>query len=176
MADEVRVTSATGGQKGRKQAQLGALDPSALRTVAEVAGHGTEKYARYNFLRGYDWSLSYDALQRHLLAFWAGEDTDPESGLAHLGHAAWHCLALLAFSQRQIGTDDRPKAEPELVGAHEIDEDAAAKWVAALLGTAEPQMSVAALRRIEGRPFPCCLFADRQGEKVAREHAEAHET
>lgn len=113
---EVRVTSATGGQKGRKRAQLGALDPHALRAVAEVAGYGTEKYARYNYLKGYDWSLSFDALQRHLLAFWAGEDNDPESGLPHLGHAAWHCLAMLAFSQRRVGTDDRPTSSPSGYG------------------------------------------------------------
>lgn len=108
--EEVRVTSETGGQKGKKRAQLGALDPRALRVVAEVAGYGTEKYARYNYLKGYDWSLSFDALERHLLAFWAGEDNDPESGLPHLGHAAWHCLAMLAFQQRGVGTDDRPTA------------------------------------------------------------------
>ena len=35
--------------------------------------------------------------------------------------------------------------------------------------------SEATKRRLEGRPFPCCLFADQQGEKVAKEHAEAHE-
>lgn len=112
---EVRVTSATGGQKGRKQAQLGAIDPAALGVVAEVAGYGTEKYDRYNFLKGYDWSLSYDALQRHLLAFWGGQDNDPESGLPHLGHAAWHCLALIAFTQRHVGTDDRPLPPLKLV-------------------------------------------------------------
>ena len=111
MSDEVRVTSATGGQKGRKQAQLGALHPGALYAVAEVAGFGTEKYERYNFLRGYDWSLSYDALQRHLMQFWMGQDIDDESGHPHLAHAAWHCLALLAFLIEDIGSDDRPIVE-----------------------------------------------------------------
>lgn len=108
MADEVRITDpVTGGQKGQKRAQLGALDPAALMSVAEVAGFGNSKYARYNYARGYDWSLSYDALQRHLHAFWGGEDNDPESGLPHTAHAAWHCLALLCFSARGLGTDDR---------------------------------------------------------------------
>ena len=173
MTDEVRVTSATGGQTGRKQAQLGSIDPTALRTVAEVAGHGTEKYARYNFLKGYDWSLSYDALQRHLLAFWAGEDIDPESGLAHLGHAAWHCLALLAFSQRQVGTDDRPKVVSatltmaDLGMCDELPECGDGVHSAAC-NQAWPQPT-------PRRRMPCCDFAAKQGEKVAREHAEAHE-
>ena len=76
---------------------------------APVRGLYGSKYARYNFLRGYDWSLSFDALCRHLLAFWAGEDIDPESGLPHMAHAGWHCLTLLAFMQRHPELDDRPK-------------------------------------------------------------------
>ena len=108
--EEVRVTSETGGQKGRKLAELGSLDPLALLTLAEVSGFGGQKYAAFNFLKGYDWSLSFNALQRHLLAFWSGEDTDPESGLSHLGHAAWHCLAMISFQTRGLGTDDRPPA------------------------------------------------------------------
>ena len=109
-AGEVRVTDPnTGGMKGQKLAQLGALDPLALLAVAEVAGFGSAKYERMNFLKGYDWSLSFDAGQRHRLAFWSGEDRDGESGLYHLAHAAWHDLAELAFLIRGLGTDDRPK-------------------------------------------------------------------
>lgn len=105
---EVRVVDPeTGGAKGQKLAQLGAVDPQSVMRVAAVAGFGGQKYARYNFARGYAWSLSYDAMQRHLHAFWGGEDTDPESGLPHLAHAAWHCLALITFLERGKGTDDR---------------------------------------------------------------------
>lgn len=108
MSDEVRITDpSTGGQKGKKRAQLSAIDPASVLLVAEVAGFGAEKYERLNFVKGYSWSLSYDALQRHLHAFWGGEDNDPESGLPHLAHAAWHALALLTFSKRSRGTDDR---------------------------------------------------------------------
>lgn len=108
--EEVRNTSATGGEKGRKLAQLGAIDPLALLELAKVAGHGSEKYDRYNYLRGYDWADSFDAAQRHLLAYWSGEDRDPESGQLHAAHAAWHCLAQVSFILREIGTDNRPEA------------------------------------------------------------------
>lgn len=109
MSDEtIVVNEKTGGAKGSKTAQLGAIDPVAIMQVAEVAGFGATKYARYNFMRGYDWSLSYDAMQRHLHAFWSGEDLDPESGLPHLAHAGWHCLALLFFMRQHPGLDDRP--------------------------------------------------------------------
>lgn len=106
--DETKVIDPnTGGAKGQKQAQLGAVDPEAVLAVAEVAGFGGQKYARYNFAKGYAWSLSFDAMMRHALLFWGGEDVDQESGLPHMAHAGWHCLALLCFAGRNLGTDDR---------------------------------------------------------------------
>lgn len=108
LAKELRVRDPkTGGEKGKKLAQMGALDPRALMAIAEVAGFGSQKYERYNYARGFDWSLSYDAMQRHLNAFWGGEDLDPESGLPHMAHAGWHAMCLLTFSLRGRGNDDR---------------------------------------------------------------------
>lgn len=97
----------TGGQKGKKLTQLLAIDPLALIEVARVAGYGSLKYDRMNYMRGYPWSLSLDAMMRHILLFANGEMNDPESGLNHMGHAAWHALALVSFAERGLGTDDR---------------------------------------------------------------------
>lgn len=99
---------ATGGRKGVKLTQVGALDPIALIALARVAGHGASKYAAFNYLKGYDWSKSFDAMQRHAMLFWAGEEIDPESGQPHITMAAWHALALTSFQLRRIGTDNRP--------------------------------------------------------------------
>lgn len=107
LVETIITDPVTGGQKGSKLPQLGAIEPLAILEVAKVAGYGATKYARYNYLRGYRWSLSFDALQRHLLLFWSGEDRDQESGLYHLAHAAWHCLALLSFKLFNLGEDDR---------------------------------------------------------------------
>jgi len=109
--DEVMTTSLTGGMKASKLSQLGFVDPKALYVLGEVAGMGAEKYDPYNYLKGYDWSLSYNAMQRHAMQFWGGEDADDESGLYHMAHAAWHCLAIVSFMLRKIGTDDRPLME-----------------------------------------------------------------
>ena len=106
-AQRVFTDPLTGGRKGVKDAQLGAADALALEELAKVYGFGGAKYERYNYLRGYPWSLSVDALYRHLLAFLAGEDRDPESGLLHTAHVAWHALALTSFTLRELGTDDR---------------------------------------------------------------------
>jgi hypothetical protein len=109
-SEEVVVTSETGGQKGRKPARFELIPPEALEKVARAYGYGAEKYSDDNWRKGYDWSLSYGAMQRHLNAFWAGEDTD-ESGHPHLAHAAFHVLTLLVYSTqdhyRQF--DDRPR-------------------------------------------------------------------
>lgn len=107
---ETRFTDPeTGAEKGVKLSQMGALDPAALYTVSEVAGMGATKYARFNFLKGYPWMLSYDAMQRHAMKFASGEDLDPESGLPHLAHMTWHGLAMLSFYIHDLGTDDRWK-------------------------------------------------------------------
>jgi hypothetical protein len=108
--EEVRVVSATGGEKGSKDAQLGAVDPLALLELAKVAGFGAKKYDNFNYLRGYDWLLSINAGERHGLQFAAGEDLDPESGLCHAAHAAWNYLALTSFYLRGLGTDNRVSA------------------------------------------------------------------
>lgn len=116
----------TGGAKGQKLPQLGTIDPLAILAVAEIGGFGAAKYDRFNYLKGFNYSLAFDALMRHALLFWQGyendgdelDDDDPEkakaSGLPHMAHAAWQCLALISFSQRGLGTDDRFKQSSDL--------------------------------------------------------------
>lgn len=106
---ETRVTDErSGGEKGAKLTQLGALDPVALIEIARVAGVGANKYSAFNFLKGYDWSLSFNAGMRHALLFWSGEDVDKETKRLHAAMAAWHFHALTGFLMRGIGNDDRP--------------------------------------------------------------------
>lgn len=104
---EIRVTSETGGAKGKKPLEVGAVDPLARAELGRVAYFGGQKYSRGNYLNGYPWSSSIDALHRHMLLLEAGHDRDDESGLLHAAHVAWHGLALTSFMLRQIGTDDR---------------------------------------------------------------------
>lgn len=110
---ETPTTDATtGGSKGVKLTQIGALDPLALIVVGRVAGMGANKYAAFNYLRGFEWSKAYNAMMRHASLWWAGEDVDEESQLPHIAHAAWMALALISFAERGLGTDDRP---PKLI-------------------------------------------------------------
>lgn len=107
LVHEVRTTSSTGGQKGVKQARFDLIPPEALALVAEHYGRGAEKYEVHNWRRGFEWSKSYAALQRHAHAFWAGEDLDPETESPHLAAVVFHALTLLTFMQEQRSFDDR---------------------------------------------------------------------
>lgn len=123
MNEEVRVTDEkTGGQKGVKLARFSLIPWTILREVAEHYGRGARKYDDRNFEKGYAWSYSYDALCRHLEAFWAGENIDDDPSLylegephtsRHIIAVVWHSLALAFFSRYNRGTDDRPSLEGE---------------------------------------------------------------
>lgn len=106
---EVRVTSATGGEKGSKEARFDLIPVGPLTQLARLYGRGAAKYAARNWERGYDWSLSYAAAQRHMTQFWAGEDVDEEMGLPHPIAAIFHMMALVEFMERHPEFDDRPR-------------------------------------------------------------------
>ena len=105
---ETRSTAETGGQKGRKAEQFSAMPWDALAQLAAHYGKGAEKYAAHNYRRGYPWSWSFDAMQRHAAAFWMGEDLDAETGTKHVLAIAFHALALAVFMDDHPALDDRP--------------------------------------------------------------------
>lgn len=107
--NEVRITNEkTGGQKGSKDAKYHLIPAGPLKELAELYGVGAKKYAPRNWELGYDWSLSYDALQRHANQFWAGEDKDEETGKSHLASVIFHAMALMQFAEEHPELDDRP--------------------------------------------------------------------
>lgn len=84
------------------------IPPFALEELARVFSYGAEKYGARNWEAGLDWGRLFAAAQRHLWSWWAGEDADEETGISHLAHAAWNCLALLEFARTHPERDDRP--------------------------------------------------------------------
>ena len=80
----------------------------AITALAEILTEGAQKYGERSWERGMEWSRVYAALQRHLTAWWAGEDADLDSGQPHLWHVITNAAFLVAYEQRQVGTDNRP--------------------------------------------------------------------
>lgn len=118
---EVRIVNEkTGGQKGSKNIQMSYLPHDELKDVLRLYHEGAKKYAKDNWKLGFDWSLSYDALQRHAMDFWNGEseheviDGDPDTRCKHLASVVFHALALMYFENNHTELDDRPssKARP----------------------------------------------------------------
>lgn len=101
--------SSTGAEKGTKDERFDLLPQEALAAVARHYGVGARKYADHNWRRGYEWSKSFAALQRHANAFWSGEDIDEETGSPHMAAVAFHAFTLLTFMEEQRTFDDRYK-------------------------------------------------------------------
>lgn len=73
---------------------------------------GAAKYGSHNWRGGMAWGRLAAAAFRHMAAWCRGEDTDAESGLSHLAHAAACVLMLLECTARDVGEDDRPTSTP----------------------------------------------------------------
>lgn len=87
-----------------------------LRVLAGVAlalSEGAWKYGRHNYrVAGVNASVYFDACMDHLLAWFEGEDIDPDSGRHHIDKAI---AGLFVLRDAQLGgmcTDDRPPAIP----------------------------------------------------------------
>lgn len=108
---EVINTSSTGGQKAGNQVRASLLPWEQVMDVAELYGKGAEKYDAHNWMKGYDWSLSHDALHRHLSEWWLGrefDDGEGGTGLEHLTAVVFHAFALMYFRKNFPEFDDRP--------------------------------------------------------------------
>lgn len=93
----------TGGRKfdGGKP-QYGLLPPLALRETVKVLTFGAEKYEPDNWRRVPDAHRRYfDAAQRHLWDYKAGEKIDPESGVSHLAHALCCIMFMLDLDEQE---------------------------------------------------------------------------
>lgn len=108
MSDNETVhTSATGGQKAGNDERYDLIPAEPLRLLARHYGVGAKKYDDDNWRKGYDWRLSFAALNRHLWQFWAGEDIDEETGTPHIIAVAWHAFTLAEFMAVHTEFDTR---------------------------------------------------------------------
>lgn len=104
---ETRVTNVTGASKGTKEERFDLIPIPALTYLARLYGKGALKYAEHNWRLGYEWSKSYAAAQRHMNAFWSGENIDPETQVPHVINAAFHMFALATYITEHPELDDR---------------------------------------------------------------------
>lgn len=79
-----------------------------IQKMGRVFTGGAVKYGRFNW-RDHTVSATvyYDAAMRHLMAWFNGEDTDPESGEPHLAHVMACCNILMDAGQCGKLNDNR---------------------------------------------------------------------
>lgn len=105
MTDQQKIEP--GWKQDGGKARMDLIAPEMLVGTANVLAFGAAKYAERNWEKGMSWGRCFGALMRHMWAWWAGEKADPETGYSHLHHAACCLMFLIAYEERQIGSDDR---------------------------------------------------------------------
>lgn len=108
---------AEGGSKfDGDKLRMDLIPAEAIYAIARVLTYGAKKYGDRNWEEGLSWSRPYAALLRHAIAWFHGEETDPESGLSHLDHVAANAAFLSHYTAKAVGTDDRPYGSEEGTG------------------------------------------------------------
>ena len=94
------------------------VPPVPLFAIGQVMDNGAAKYGAMNWRTNpVSASTYYNAAIRHLMAWWDGQDNDPETKLHHLAHAAANLCILLdagstTYLREDCLLDDRPIAGP----------------------------------------------------------------
>ena len=91
------------------------LSHHALVEIAKVFGEGAKKYERFNYRGGIAFNRLIGAAHRHLGAFSAGEDLDPETGLSHVAHLGCCAIMLLDMLREHPELDDRYRGTKNMI-------------------------------------------------------------
>jgi hypothetical protein len=83
------------------------VPPNALAEVARVLTYGAGKYDDENWHKCDSQRRYFAAAMRHMWAWLAGSDDDPETDISHLAHAICCLLFMLELHYIRPETDDR---------------------------------------------------------------------
>lgn len=96
---------------GTKKAPMSTVPSAVVMELGVAMLEGARKYGRHNYrVAGVRASVYYDAADRHLKAWWEGQDIDPDSGLSHIAKAIATLAVLRDAMMNDMVTDDRPPA------------------------------------------------------------------
>ena len=114
MSTEHRETSSTGAEKGVKAPRFDLIPQGPWFELAVLFGVGAVKYGDAgNWTRGFEANKTYRSAMSHLMAWYNGEDYDPETGCHHLASVAWHALTAIEMQdtayKEHPELDNRPK-------------------------------------------------------------------
>jgi len=94
---------------GVKKVPLHLVPCEVLFEIGLAMLEGARKYGAHNYrAAGVRASVYYDAAMRHIMAWWEGEDIDPDSGLPHIIKAIASLVVLRDGQHCGNWVDDRP--------------------------------------------------------------------
>ncbi len=104
------------------------LEWGVLDSAARVMKSGADKYGRRNYRDTEILASVYvGALLRHVTAWAAGEDIDPDTGQSHLAHVVANCMVVESAGLAGTLVDDRHEKRsapaPGTRGGRRIDPD-----------------------------------------------------
>ena len=104
---------------GERKSPLCLIPLAGLEAAAWAHKLGADKYGAWNWREcSVAASVYVSAILRHLKAWQECSDTDPESGVSHLGHIMACCGILLDAEAQGKLVDDRPRK-----GQHNADSE-----------------------------------------------------
>lgn len=83
------------------------IDPDFVLGIGDVLTKSREKYPAFNWCKPTPFSVPYESMMRHLMAFQKGEEFDVESGKHHLLHVATNVMFLYYQLMNHPEMDDR---------------------------------------------------------------------
>lgn len=111
---------------GVKKVPLHCVPSAPLFEVGLAMMEGGRKYGTHNYRdEGVRMSIYYNAVFRHLIAWWEGEDIDPDSGIHHVIKAIASLFVLRDSMIMENCEDDRPIKYPNGLNMNELNELAA---------------------------------------------------
>lgn len=94
---------------GVKKVPFSTIPAEVIAEIGLGMMEGARKYGRHNYrVVGVRASVYYDATLRHIMAWWEGEDIDPDSGMSHIAKAITSLVVLRDAMLNEKLTDDRP--------------------------------------------------------------------
>jgi Domain of unknown function (DUF5664) len=99
---------------GIKKVPMSTISAPVLAELGVAMLEGAMKYGRHNYrVIGVRGSVYYDAVMRHMLSWWEGEDVDPDSGLNHITKAIASLVVIRDSMIQGNLVDDRPPPSEE---------------------------------------------------------------
>ena len=99
---------------GSQKPPICTMPATVLTEVGVAMMEGSRKYGHFNWRAiGVRASVYYDAVWRHLAAWFEGEDIDPDSGCSHIVKAIAGLMILRDAQIQGMCEDDRPPSSVE---------------------------------------------------------------